>query len=154
MNRSTRPLGFWVIMVFLSLDLLFFLAGQTASLFAYDFTVRMGLQESVDAVGAHGIQVNRSFGLADTFVGVPLMIGSIIGLLLRRTWALTALAAFAGMTLYWPAACSGLLLFLPGVPGYHLVPPPGYWLLFGLHIGWAVWAILYIILRGETLVLR
>jgi hypothetical protein len=151
MNGVKRPVGFWVIVVFLIYNLVFFLVGQTASLFDYDFTVRIGLQESVEAISEYGVQVNRSFGLADTVVAVPLILLSLFGLFLRKLWALTTLAALMGVSLYWPVSCSGLLIFLQGVPGYHLVPPPGYWLIFGLHIGFALWVLCYIIFRGQKL---
>jgi len=154
MNAETRPLAFWIIIAFLLFDLANFLVGQTASLFAYDFTVSIGLQESVQAIGNYGVQVNRSFGLADTLVGVTLMILSLIGLILRKPWALATLAAFMGMTLYWPVCSIGLLLFLKGVEGFNFVAPMSYWILFAIHILFGVWTLCYIGFRGQQLVRR
>jgi hypothetical protein len=154
MNSSKRPVAFWIIVIFLVYYLVFLLAGQTASLFAYDFTVSTGLQESAEAVGEYGVQVNRSFGLADTVVLVPLIIISLAGLFLRKIWALTTLAAVMGITLYWPTCCAGMLLFLAGVPGYALVPGIGYWLVFAVQMGVALWTLLYIVVRGQALLGR
>jgi len=152
MRMSPRPAVFWVIVAFLIIDLFFFFVGQTASLLAYDFTVRWGLQESVEAVGEYGVQVNRSFGLADSLVGVPLIVLSLVGLLLGRRWSLTSLAAFMGLTLYWTTCTSGMLLFLPGVPGYNLAPGIGYWIVFAVHIAFALWTLFLIASRGETII--
>jgi hypothetical protein len=154
MNTSKRPLAFWIILIFLVYYLVFLVAGQTASLFAYDLAVRIGLQERAEAVGEYGVQVNRSFGLADTVVLIPLIIISLIGLFRRKSWALSTLAAVMGITLYWPTCCAGMLLFLEGVPGYALVPGFGYWLVFAVQMGVALWSLLYIIVRGHSLLGR
>jgi len=154
MNAESRPVAFWIITVFLLFDLVNYLVGQTASLFAYDFTVSIGLQESEQAIGAYGVQVNRSFGLADTLVGVPLMVLSLIGLILRKPWALATLAAFMGMTLYWHVCSIGLLIFLKGVEGFNFEAPVSYWLLFVIHILFGVWVLFYIGLRWQNLVRR
>ncbi|MBI5463435.1 MAG: hypothetical protein HY966_00600 [Ignavibacteriales bacterium] len=145
---------FWLIMAYLVFDLVFFLVGQTASLFAYDFTVRMGLQESVQAVGEYGMQVNRSFGLADTVIGIPLMVLSLVGLSLRKRWALSTLAAFMGISIYWPVFCTGLFLFLKGVPGYSLEPGMEYGIILVMHAAIGIWILGYLMFRGERLVLR
>ncbi len=152
MQPQNRPLAFWLIMAYLVFDLVFFLVGQTTSLFAYDFTVRMGLQESVDAVGEYGVQVNRSFGLSDTVIGIPLMLLSLVGLLKRKPWALSTLAAFMGISIYWPVYCTGLFLFLKGVPGYSLAPGAGYGLVLGMHAAFGIWILGYLMFRGEKLV--
>jgi len=154
MSSLSRPVAFWVIVAFLIYDLAFFIIGQSTTLFAYDFAVRIGLQESAELVGEYGVRVNRSFGLADTVVSIPLAILSLLGLFLRRQWALTILAAFMGVTLYWPICCAGLLLFLPGAPGYNFAPSIGYWLIFAFHVGFALWTLFLIISRGESLMSR
>jgi hypothetical protein len=151
MNNSKRSAAYRVIVGFLAFDLIFLLAGQTLCLFDYDFTVRMGLQEDSKAIGEYGIQVNRAFGLGDTVVLIPLTALALIGLVLKKRWALTALAAAMGVTLYWPFVCIGLFSFLDGVAGYTLVPGFTYWVAFGLHMGFALWTLLYIAFRGQAL---
>ena len=152
MQNKKRPRGFWFVMAFLLFDLLFFLIGQTGALFAYDFMVRIGLQESVQAVGEYGVQVNRSFGLADTVIAIPLMLISLAGLYRRKRWALTTLAAFIGITIYWPVFGAGLFFFLKGVPGYSLVPGAGYSLILLLHAAFGIWILGYLMFRGEKLI--
>lgn len=152
MQNKKRPLAFWFVMAFLIFDLLFFLIGQTGALFAYDFTVRIGLQESVQAVGKYGVQVNRSFGLADTVIGIPLMLISLAGLYRRKRWALTTLAAFMGITIYWPVYCAGLFFFLQGVPGYSLAPGAGYSIILLLHAVFGICILGYLMFRGDELV--
>jgi hypothetical protein len=154
MQSQNRPFTFWLIMAYLVFDLIFFLVGQTASLFAYDFTVSIGLQESVQAVGEYGVQVNRSFGLADTVIGIPLMLLSLVGLSTRRRWALSTLAAFMGISIYWPVFCTGLFGFLRGVPSYTLEPGIAYGIILVAHASIGIWILGYLMFRGERLVLR
>ena len=45
-----RPIAFWFIVVFLFLSIIVMLMGQTIAVFNYDFTARLGLQESVEEV--------------------------------------------------------------------------------------------------------
>lgn len=154
MEAQKRPLAFWLIAAYLVFDLLFFLIGQTGSLFAYDFTVRVGLQESVQAVGEYGVQVNRSFGLADTVIGIPLMLISLVGLCRRKRWALSTVAAFMGISVYWPIFCTGLFLFLRGIPGYSLVLGIGYGVILVMHAAFGIWILVYLMFWGERLVKR
>lgn len=154
MQTRNRPFAFWLIMAYLVFDLVFILVGQTASLFAYDFTVRMGLQESVEAVSEYGVQMNRAFGLADTVVSIPLMLLSLVGFAGRRPWVIPILAAFMGISIYWPVYCTGLFLFLKGVPGYNLVPGMGYGIVLALHAAIGIWILGYLMVRGKKLVSR
>ncbi len=154
MERFSRPAAFWVMSAFLVFAIGFILLGQTGALLDYGFTVRLGLQESSASVGEYGVQVNRAFGLADTLVYLPVLIGALAGLVLRRPWALTALAAAAGLSLYWPVCSTGLLVFLRGVPDFHLVPNPIYWVIFALFILFGLWMLWYVVTRGERLVSR
>jgi len=80
---------------------------------------------NVVGVGKYGVQVNRSFGLADTAIGIPLILFSIVGLYRRRRWALSTVAAFMVISIYWPVFCTGLFWFIKGVPGYSLDPGIG-----------------------------
>ena len=151
MAKATRPVAFWLIIVFLALSVVLLLLGQTMSIFDYDLTVRLGLQESLEEVGAHGIQVNRAFGTGDTIVYIPLMLTSLTGLWLRNRWALLTTAAVAGISVYWTATIGSMLAFLPGTPSYNYVPPLEIWLFVGTYMLFGVWCLLYLLARGETL---
>ncbi len=100
MKNNDRPLAFWIFIIFLALSIALMLIGQTMSIFNYDFTVRHGLQESVNQVGESGVQVNRGFGAGDTIVFIPLLIASLVGLWLKKRWSLISTAAVTGVSAY------------------------------------------------------
>jgi len=149
---SRRPAAFWGICIFLVLSLIVLLIGQTSAIFAYDFAVSIGLQESVDAVSPFGVEMNRAFGVGDTVVYIPLMAFSLVGLIRRRRWALPVTAAVMGISAYWAVTMWSVLVFLKGVPGYTLVPGAAYWVFLGIFIAVGAWGIIYTALRGERLV--
>jgi hypothetical protein len=151
MEATNRPFMFWFVAVYLVFDLVFFLVGQTASIFDYEFTVRIGLQESAQIVGEYGTRVNRAIGLADTAVVVPLILISLVGIFRKKRWALSTLAAFAGISIYWPVQCAGLLWLLPGAPNYSLEPRVEYWIIFAAHAGMGIRILGYLAVRGESL---
>jgi len=151
MPKEKRPVGFWIIIIFLALSVVLLLLGQTSGLFAYDFAVGIGLQESVEEVSAFGVEMNRAFGASDTFVYIPLMVVSLIGLILRKRWALLSTAAVMGISAYWTATMGTVLVFLKGVPGYTLVPGLEYVIFLGAFFLFGVWGIIYLIRRGEKL---
>ena len=127
------------------------LAGQTLGVFDYELAARIGLQETPSEMTEFGVQVNRAFGAADTVVYIPLMVVSVVGLWLRKRWALLTLAAFFGTSAYWTATVTFILLFAPGVPGYSNVPGPEIWLFIGTYMVAGVLGLVYVIIWGEEL---
>ena len=152
MSQRSRPAGFWGICAFLVISLVFLLLGQTSAIFAYDFAVGLGLQESLADVSPYGVQVNRAFGVGDTVVYVPLIGLALAGLLLRRRWTLPVLGAVMGISVYWAATILAMLLFLPGTPGFRLEPGAGYWIVLTAYIAIGVWGLVYLGTRGDRLV--
>ncbi len=152
MSDVKRPVAYWVIMVFLAVSTVMMLVGQTMAVFHYDLAVSMGLQESVAQVGEHGVQVNRAFGAGATVVYVPLLVITLVGLHLRKRWSLVAAGATFGISTYWPATIIWMLAFLPGVSGYAFDPPLETWLFVGAYLAAGAWGLLYVLLRGETLI--
>ncbi len=151
MENKNRPVAYWFIITFLGLSVALLLLGQTMAVFDYDFTMKLGLQETPAQVGTHGVQVNRAFGAGDTFVYIPLMLASFAGLWLRRRWSLLVTAAVAGISAYWTTTIGFMLAFLPGTPGYSYVPPLGIWLFIGAYLLFGVWSLFYLLFRGEAL---
>ena len=151
MPIDKRPIAFWIISVFLALSAIVLVLGQTTSLFAYDFAVRLGLQESVGEVTAYGVEVNRAFGAGDTMIYVPLILVSLVGLSLRKRWALITTAAVMGISAYWSLTLIAMLMFLRDVPGYRLVPGLEYWVSLGTFLVFGIWGIIYLVLRGDRL---
>jgi hypothetical protein len=152
MAIAKRRISFWVIIVFLIVSMILLLMGQTMAIFNYEFAVKLGLQEDVKEVSEFGVQVNRAFGAGDTFVYIPLMAISLVGLFLKRRWSLVTTAAVMGISAYWATTIAFMLFFLPGVPNYSVVPGPEYWLFIGAYIIIGVWGMMYLIFRGDTII--
>lgn len=146
-----RPAAFWVIVVFHVLSTILLLIGQTTAIFAYDFTVRLGLQESIEKVTAFGVEMNRAYGVSDTFVYIPLILLSLAGLIMRKRWALIVTAANMGISVYWALTMTYVMVFLRGTPGYQLQPGPEYWVFLGSFMVFGVWGLFYLALRGDRL---
>jgi len=151
MRAIRRPAAFWIICGFLALSVVILALGQTTALFAYDFAVRLGLQESPDEVTAFGVEMNRAFGAGDTLTYIPLTLSSLVGLMLKKRWALVTTAAVMGISAYWSLTAGALLVLLRGVPGYRLVPGLEYWAFLGAYLVFGVWGMLYLALRSERL---
>jgi len=98
------------------------------------------------------VQINRAFGAGDTFVYIPLMAISLVGLFLKKRWSLVTTGAVMGISAYWAATVAFMLLFLRGVPNYNLDPGPQYWLFIGAYIIFGVWGVVYLIFRGDSIV--
>jgi len=151
MVKENRSVSFWVFEIFLLVSLFLLLLGQTTAIFNYDLAVSFGMQESVEDVGEFGVQINRAFGVGDTLIYIPLIISSIIGLFLKKNWALITTAAVMGVSAYWATTSGFLLWFLVGVPGYNFIPGMVYWLFIALYIIFGVLGLLYLILWGDKL---
>jgi len=152
MASAKRPISFWVIIVFLIVSIGLLLMGQTTAIFNYEFAVKLGLQEDVNEVSEFGLQINRAFGAGDTFVYIPLMAISLVGLFLKKRWSLVTAAAVMGISVYWATVVTFTLIFLRGVPNYNLVPGPEYWLFVGAYIIIGVYGVVYLIFRGDNLI--
>ena len=122
------------------------------AVFDYEFAVSLGLQEDVNEVGEFGVQLNRAFGASDTIIYIPLILISIIGLSLKKRWALASTAAVMGITAYWSITAIFILWFLEGVPNYSFVPGVEYWVVVSTYVVLGVWGVLYLMLRGENLI--
>ena len=150
-EKTKRPFSFWVIISTLFLSLFLLLLGQSSAIFHYEFAVDIGFQEEAAQVSEFGVAVNRAFGVGDTLIYIPLIILSIIGLILRKKWALITTAAVCGISAYWTSTSAFMFWFLEGVPGYSFVPGAEYWVFIGLYLVLGLWGIGYLILRGDRL---
>jgi len=147
-----RPLPFWIFIVFIAITILLMLIGQTMSVFDYDLTVQLGLQESSEQVGTFGVQVNRAFGAGDTVVYIPLLIASLVGLLMKKRWSLLSTAAVAGISVYWSSTVCFIFLFSPGSLGYNYVPGLDIWIFVAAYVIFGIWGLIYLIFYGESLI--
>jgi len=149
---KNRCLAFWLIIIFMSLSVALLLLGQTMAIFNYEFAVSLGMQEDMKEISEFGAQINRAFGVSDTLIYIPFIALSIIGLILKKKWALITSAAVMGITLYWTTTAAFIFFFLEGVPGYSFVPGIEYWLFIILYIVLGLWGLGYLIASGDKLI--
>lgn len=125
--------------------------GQTLAVFDYELAVSLGLQEDINEISAFGVQINRGFGAGDTVIYIPLIVLSIVGLFLKKRWALITSAAVMGISSYWATTAAFMFIFLEGVSGYSFVPTMDYWFFIILFIVFGLWGLWYLIFQGEQL---
>ena len=139
---NKRPIGFWVLMILGVFILLMLLVGQMMSFINYEFTVSIGLQESVAVVGEMGVAVNKGFGVGDTIIYIPLLVIGLVGLWIGKKWGIYAMVGALGITAYWPMVIIFLLLFARGTPGFNFTNFTTYSILltaFTLYGLWGLW---------------
>ena len=151
-THKQRPMAFWVMIIVMSLSVILLLLGQTMAVFNYEFAVSLGLQEDVNEISEFGVQLNRAFGAGDTLIYIPLIVLSIIGLSLKKRWALFTSAAVMGISLYWTTTAAFLFWFLEGVPNYSFIPGTEYWIFIAFYLVFGLWGLWYLVYRGESLV--
>ncbi len=100
MEKSEK--GYWVIIIIAVLLVIMFLMGQTLSLFNYEMTVEMGLQESEQEIGRVGVAFLKGYAFGDTVFYIPLLIIGIVGLLKRKKWGLYSMFSALAISVYWP----------------------------------------------------
>ncbi len=83
---------------------------------------------------------------------IPLIAISIVGLVLKKRWALITTAAVMGISAYWATTVAFMLRFLFGVPNYSLIPGPEYWVFIFAYIVFGVWGVFYLIFRGDKII--
>ncbi len=152
MMQTKRPISFWFVIIFMSLSAVLLVLGQTMALFNYEFAVSLGMQEDVKEIGEFGVQLNRAFGASDTLIYIPLIVVSIIGLSLKKSWSLFTSAAVMGISSYWATTAAFAFWFLAGVPNYSFVPGIDYWIFIIGYIVFGLWGVLYLVFRGERLI--
>ena len=152
MTNAKRSISFRIVIVFLAVSMVLLILGQTMAIFNYDFAVSLGLQEDVKEVGEFGVQLNRAFGAGDTVVYIPLIAISIVGLVLKKRWALITTAAVMGISAYWATTVAFMLWFLIGVPNYSFMPSPEYWVFISAYLIFGVWGVFYLIFRGDKII--
>jgi len=147
-----RPIGFWVLMILGMLILVMLFAGQMMSFIDYEFTVSIGLQESVDVVGEMGVAVNKGFGVGDTIIYIPLLVIGLVGLWIRKKWGIYAMIGALGITAYWPMVAIFLLLFARGTPGFNFTNFTSYSILLTAITVYGIWGLCYLYINSEILV--
>lgn len=138
------PAGFYVLHITGILILIMLFAGQMMAFINYDWTVSVGLQESVEAIGLMGVEVNKAFGVGDTVIYIPLMIAGLLGVWFRKTWGLITMSGSLAITAYWPVTCMFILLFGQGTPGFTFDKHIEYGILLSLITLYGIWGMFYL----------
>jgi hypothetical protein len=144
-------MAFWIICGFLALSTVLMLIAQTTPVFDYELAVRMGFQNGAERISEYGVQVIRAFCVSDTLVFIPLTLVSLLGLLLRKRWALFTTAAVAGISIYWVVAYGFMVAFLSGRSDYHAVLAAPDWVIMGAYVCFGVWGLAHLMFKGDQL---
>ena len=94
--------GYWLLITFSGILLLFLLIGQSYSLIDYNYAVSIGLQESSEEVTKVGIAWLKAFAIGDTLTYIPLLLLGIIGMIKKRKWGYFSMFASLAISVYWP----------------------------------------------------
>jgi hypothetical protein len=144
MNNNKRAIGFWILMIFGIFMLIMLLIGQMMSFINYEFTVSIGLQESVDVISEMGVAINKGFGVGDTIIYIPLLIIGLIGIWFGKNWGILAMAGALGITAYWPMVSIFFLLFARDLPGFNFTDYTSYTILLTAFILYGLWGLGYL----------
>ena len=146
---TRRGIGFWALQGpgWLSVFLLIFSQGIAA--FDYEFAVRMGTQDSADAVTEVGAAFWYGFAFGDLLIYIPLLTAGLIGHWHRRTWGRVLLSAALGITLYWPVVCLAAVFAARDVPGWDPAHETAFWIALPLITLWASWGLWHLARAGD-----
>ena len=114
---------------------------QCVSALRYDFGVALGLQQPASAISPVGAAWWHGFAVADSLVFVPLMAIGLVGH--RRGTALgrIALAAAAGISVYWPAVFGASMVLSRRVDGWKMPSETAIWAFGGVFFAWGLMAL-------------
>ena len=111
MNKSSKPLGFYILILISVILLILLLMGQTYALINYERAVDLGLQESAEEVGLLGIAWARAFALGDTLVYIPMLFIGLIGILKKTFWGYMFMLCSLAISAYWPVVNLSAIYF-------------------------------------------
>lgn len=151
MKNTPSPAAFRAIVIFLALSAVLMLIAQATPVFDYDLAVRLGFQKGADQITDFGVQVIRAFCVSDTVVFIPLTVLALVGMLMKKRWALYATASTSGISVYWVVAYGYMVTTLQGAPGYHAVLEAPDWVIMSAYVGFGVWSLLYLMIRGDRM---
>lgn len=150
MNKKI-DIRFWALIIMGILLNLLMLVGQTGALIDYDFTVSIGMQESIEEVTGVGVAWAKGFGFGDTIIYIPLFIVGIVGTLKGRKWGLLALFGALAITAYWPAVCLFTVFAGKGVMNLSPDKYVSYSIILPLIGTYGLWGMRFICINWEKL---
>ena len=150
-NKRTK--GFWFLIISGILLIVILLLGQTMSFINYEFTVSLGLQESVDEIGELGVEVNKAFGVGDTIIYVPILFVGLIGLWKREEYGIFMMGGAFAITAYWPIVCLFIILFGNKLPDFNYVDLTSIIIVLISFTIYGIWGLWYIY-KNQKLLLK
>lgn len=143
-NRGTQD---WSLQIPGWLLLAYLIYAQAIPAFDYELGVRMGTQESVEAITEVGAAFWFGFAFSDLAVYIPLLAAGLIGYWRNRYWGRVILGAALGITVYWPVVVLTAAVAAREAPGWRIDETP-YWVVLPTIAAWAIWG-LALLLRPE-----
>ncbi len=141
-NKRTK--GFWILMIPRTLILVMLIFGQMMSFINYEFTVSIGLQESVDVFGEFGVAMNKAFGVSDTIIYLPLLVSGLLGLWQKKSWGVSALIGALAITAYWPLVYMFFVIYPNGLPGFNFTDYTSFIIILIVISTYGLWGFLYL----------
>ena len=129
----------WLLLVYL-------VYAQAIPAFDYELGVRMGTQESAQAITEVGAAFWYGFAFSDLVIYIPLLGIGLIGQLLALPWWRVALSAGLGITIYWPIVVLATAVDARDASGWN-IDETDYWIVLPLI---AVWALFGLFLLART----
>lgn len=146
-----RGIGFTILIAISCILTVWFILGQALSVFFYEFTVSLGLQDSVNDVTPVGVAFNRGFGLADALFYIPLLIFGIVLLLRRKKAGIYIMFSAMAITVYWPIVCLSAVYFARGASGWNLTAYAEYTVILTVIIIYGLWGMFYLYRNRDRL---
>lgn len=138
---KTRGFRFWSIQGPGWILLVYLTWAQGITAFSYDLGVRLGTQESPESITHVGAAFWYGFAFADLVTYIPLLLAALLGHLRGTNWGRLALAAAAGVSVYWPVVCLAAMVKARTAAGWHLASELPYWFVCGVVLAWGCWAL-------------
>ena len=142
----SRGIERWWLQVPGWLLLIYLVYAQAIPAFDYELGVRMGTQESAQAITEVGAAFWYGFAFSDLVIYIPLLGAGLIGQLLVRTWWRVVLGAALGITMYWPIVVLATAVDARDASGWN-IDESDYWIVLPLI---AVWALFGLFLLART----
>lgn len=146
-DAGNRGTGFWAVQGPGWVLVLYLVYAQAITAFNYELGVRMGTQESAEAITAVGTAFWYGFALGDLLVYIPLLVAGLIGHWRGRAWMRAVLGAALGITVYWPLVVLASAVAARGAPGWDLPNETAYWIVLPLIALWGAFGLWRIAFR-------
>ena len=142
----SRGIERWWLQVPGWLLLIYLVYAQAIPAFDYELGVRMGTQESAQAITEVGAAFWYGFAFSDLVIYIPLLGIGLIGQLLAFPWWRVVLSAALGITVYWPVVVLATAVDARDASGWN-IDETDYWIVLPLI---AVWALFGLFLLART----